>query len=476
MKNPMQRLVGGLVALFAKAPTIGDLQQKLVELSASARAIQESADRDGRDLTPEEVEQVSGFFAAFDATEADIKRREQMDKLQARLNSSPGRQTDPEPLPRPAAAAAHALEVPAGTTISGGDFAGATRGSSGFRNLGEMARTVKNAVVNPANVDPRLKVLAAAPTTQSQEAVGADGGYLVPPDFRTYIMQKVMGEDSLLSKCDQQTTSSNSITIPVDETTPWQTTGGVQVYWEGEGQAIAQSKVALNNINVRANKVAALVPVTEELLEDSPSLTAYLNRKVPDKMTFKLNDAIVNGDGVGKPVGLMKSPALVTQAAEGAQAAGTVLFNNITKMWSRMYAPLRRNAVWITNQDIEPQLASMVIPAAAGVSSPAYLPPGSGLVANNLNGTLMGRPIVYTDATAAIGTPGDIILADLTQYLALVKTGGMKSDVSIHLWFDYHLTAFRFTLRVGGLPWWAAAVTRPGAKNTVSFAVALAAR
>jgi len=465
MKNVVNRLAQGVSRLFAKTITIEELQEKLVTLAASAKSIQDAADKEARALTAEESQEVEGIFAAFEATELEIKRREKIQAQEARL-AAPVRRTEPPPVP--AAAAVDSNPQP---RITGGDSPAARSGTAGFRSMGEFSLAVRNAV--GGTVDPRLRVLNAVPSTQSQEAQGADGGYLVPPDFRTAIVQKVMGEDSILARTDQQTTGSNSITLPVDETTPWQTSGGVQAYWEGEGGLMTQSKVALNSVTVRANKMTALVPVTDELLEDSASLSAYLGKKVPEKMTYKLNDAILNGDGVMKPLGIFASPAVVSQAAEGGQGAGTVLAANINKMWSRMYAPLRRNAVWIINQDIEPQLDSMVM-GGSTASVPVYLPPNG--LAGAPNGTLKGRPIIYSEACAAVGTVGDIALVDFSQYLSLVKTGGIKQDVSIHLWFDYGLTAFRFSFRVGGLPWWSSSITRAKSALPLSFAVTLAAR
>jgi HK97 family phage major capsid protein len=202
------------------------------------------------------------------------------------------------------------LEVRDGARLEGGAPAASVdpklKGTGGFRSLGDFALAIRAAA--RGNIDPRLKALDssrifnAAPSTYSQEGVGADGGYLVPPDFRTTILQKVLAEDQLLSRTDQQmTTSSNSITIPVDETTPWQTSGGIQAYWEGEAATYLQSKAALQTVTIRAYKLGALVPVTDEQLEDGPALEAYLRRKTPDKMNFKINDALLNGDGVGKP-------------------------------------------------------------------------------------------------------------------------------------------------------------------------------
>jgi HK97 family phage major capsid protein len=91
------------------------------------------------------------------------------------------------------------------------------------------------------------------------------------------------------------------------------------------------------------------------------------------------------------------------------------------------------------------------------------------------SGTLLGRPIVVTEACPTVGTTGDIILADLSKYLAVVK-GALKSDVSIHLWFDQNTTAFRFVLRMNGQPWLSAPIARKSGSNTLSHFIRLEAR
>ena len=53
---------------------------------------------------------------------------------------------------------------------------------------------------------------------------------------------------------------------------------------------------------------------------------------------------------------------------------------------------------------------------------------------------------------------------------------GIKSDVSIHLWFDQGATAFRFTLRMAGRPWLSAPISRKSGSNTLSTVVVLEAR
>jgi HK97 family phage major capsid protein len=171
----------------------------------------------------------------------------------------------------------------------------------------------------------------------------------------------------------------------------------------------------------------------------------------------------------------MNSPALVTVAKETSQTADTILFANIVKMWARTYAPCRARGVWLINQDIEPQLLQMSFdPAATAGMVPAYMPANG--AAGSPYATLMGRPVVPINAAQTLGDLGDISLVDLSQYMTVIKSGGIRQDVSIHLFFDYDMTAFRFIMRVGGRPWWGSAITPANSTNTLSCFVTLAER
>ena len=127
------------------------------------------------------------------------------------------------------------------------------------------------------------------------------------------------------------------------------------------------------------------------------------------------------------------------------------------------------------------QPAPQVLPTATPLRLVVPFTPGTGidLIARQIGPKLsdrLGRPVVVTEACAALGTSGDIILWDPKGYLSVVKTGGVRSDVSIHLWFDQSVTAFRFVMRMNGQPWLGAAVARKNGSNTLSTVVALAAR
>lgn len=451
------------------AVTIEELEKKKAGLNDQMQRLIATADAESqRELTAEEQAEFDAADDAFKAVERDIRNRRRVLEQQATLEAPQPRLVRPDRTevddstvsitapPRPGRAPI--------TDMS-------PRGHWGFKTVGHFANAVRQAA--NGQIDPRLQVQNASASTFGSEAAQADGGYAIPPDFRAAIVKKIQGQDSLLARTDQQTTSSNQITFPTDETTPWQQSGGIQVSWDQESSAGTQSKPKLGENTVRAYKLRALVPITEELLADSVALGNWLNSKVPDKMNFAVTNAIINGTGVGQPAGLLNSTSRVTVSKESGQLTGTVVYQNILKMWGRCLGDWRPNAVWLINQDVEQQLQQMAI-GGSSVAFPAYMPPGG--LSQTPYATLMGRPVIVTEACKGLTTEGDIILTNLQQYLTVVKTGGVQQEMSIHLWFDQDIVAFKFTLRLGGQPWWNTTIARLNGTNTLSSIVTLQTR
>ena len=348
----------------------------------------------------------------------------------------------------------------------------------GFTSLGEFAICVRNGIVNPSGIDQRL-IQNAAASTYGSEGSGADGGFAVPPEWRTAIMANVEAEDGMLSRTDVQTISSNSITYPIDESPVWAASGGIRAFWDGESDTMNQSKPALRDLTLKTHRLTALVPVTEELQQDASAMDGYITGKAGEVIAFKLNDAILNGTGAGMPLGILNSPAKVTVTKEASQTAGTIHGRNVLKMMARMPARSYGRAVWLVNQDCLPQVAglAMDVTKADGTAAGAgilYMTP-QGLANQSSFGSILGRPIVVTEACQTIGTEGDIVLADLSKYLSVMR-GALKTDYSIHLWFDQAINAFRFILRMNGQPWLSAPIARKNGSNTLSHFVTLQTR
>jgi HK97 family phage major capsid protein len=87
----------------------------------------------------------------------------------------------------------------------------------------------------------------------------------------------------------------------------------------------------------------------------------------------------------------------------------------------------------------------------------------------------MGRPIIPIEQASTVGTVGDIVLADMSQYLMIDK-GGVQQAESIHVRFTYDETVYRFVTRVDGQPLWNLPMTPAKSTATLSPFVALATR
>lgn len=466
-------------AIFNDA-TIQTHRDRQSELTGASQDILAAAEAGHRSLTTEERADVAAMTAEFDQLEEEIQLRQTVLNQSGVLGEPRGRRSDPDDtdapapvvvvprnqgnLPAPAVGAGSRRVEPRARVRAAGNF--------GFNNFGQFAHAVRMSAIGRDH-DTRLH--NATLSTYGSEGTGADGGFAVPPDFAAAIAVKAFGEDSLIGRADQIRTTKNSIVMPTDMTTPWNTSGGIQAYWTGEAQTISQSKPKLEDVSTKAHKLAVLVPMTEELLEDAPAMDAYLRRKTPEIIDFKLSDAIVRGTGAGMPLGFLNADCFVTVAAESAQTADTINATNVSKMYARMPVQSLSTAVWLCHPDAQPQLDLMTIG-----QQPVYVPPGG--FSDTPYGRLKGRPVIPHQVCETIGDLGDLMFVDLAQYLALIKVGGgrddngVKTDVSMHLWFDQDVGAFKVTVRVGGQPWWSTATSPRDGSSTMSPFIGLAAR
>lgn len=369
------------------------------------------------------------------------------------------------------------LVLPEGARLEVGAPRAEADPQRGFQTFGNFLAAVRGAAIRPGAIDDRLLIGAAA-TTYANESVGADGGFLVPPQYSSEIMSVIESQDQLLTRCRNIPVAGNEFKFPANETTAHGTTA-VQAYWDSEGDAMTATKPVFQSRSIKLDRLTALCPVTEESLEDASAIGAWVQMEAGQKMAFKINDAILNGTGAGQPLGLVAAPGTVSVAKETSQVAATVVAENVLKMWSRMPAANRARAVWLAHSDVDVQLfqLNVKIKNVAGTENvggmPVYMPP-NGLVGGG-NSSLLGRPIVTVESCAALGTVGDLILADLSQYIAITK-GGVKADQSMHFYFDQNMRAFRFVMRIGGQPWLSAAIARKNGSSTLSHFVTLATR
>lgn len=354
--------------------------------------------------------------------------------------------------------------------------------TGGFKSIGHLAHEVYRASVSRSMPETLGKWTNYLNTKASgmQESVGSDGGYLVPTAYRSELMRVAVENSVLLGRVTRIPMETNSVKIPtIDETSRAASVyGGIVVYRPTEGGTITGSKPKIGSVQLNLNKLAAMAYVSSELLEDSPiSIEPLFATTFGEAIGFQIDEDIINGTGVGQPLGILNSPSLISVAKETGQAAATIVAENILKMWSRMLPACQKNAIWIANNDTFEQLASLSLPVGTGGIPAGLLQMSTNGLTGTPQQTLINKPLFLTEHAQTLGTVGDIICIDPTQYLFGEKAGGaIQAATSIHIKFVEDEVAFRFTLRYDGQPWMKSAITPKHGSNTLSAFVALATR
>lgn len=327
----------------------------------------------------------------------------------------------------------------------------------GFRNFNEFV----SLVVGRASPDIQKR---AAPSVYSNITDGASGGYAIPEEFANTILDVKTEQTSLLQYANQTPITGNSMAFPFNAKQPWN--GGVVAYWRDEAEAATQTKPSLNRLQLNLKALTALCPMTDEMLQDSSAMSAFLTNNMNEAVTWKINDAIINGNGSGQPTGILSTNALVAVAKETSQTADTILAANLAKMYASMIRHTG-NLIFVAHPDTLGQIMTLTLG-----DKPVWL----GDFSQTPGGTLLGRPLVLSDACATLGDQGDILLADMSGYYAITKAGGSEFAESMHLWFDQSMSAFRLTFRMDGSPIISEAITPNKGSNKRSFFATIAAR
>ncbi len=417
-------------------------------LIAEDKAIFETAEKDGRDLTDDEKRRDDEINSRLEAIKGELAREERRREWERTV----------EPVRDPQGQArARGL-----TPLDGPDPKG------GFAHLADFALAVVQACRPGGRVDDRLLALqyGAAPSDFHQET-GTAEGYLVPAEFRRAIWELVFNGDDILGMVSPEPTASNAVELEADESTPWGA-AGVTAKWRAEAsQMVAQRIDPVEPRLVKLHELYAFVTASDELLRDAPRMNARLTTKAGAAIRWKASEAIINGTGAGQPLGWMRSAALVVVAKEDAQAADTIVTDNVTKMYTRLLDTPGGRPRWLANRDIVPQLMKLTIG-----DQPMWTPPVAGL-REAPGGFLLGLPIQWSEHAETLGTKGDLQLIDPVGYYATQREDGPQFASSIHLYFDYGLQAFRWTFRFGGQPYLSAPVSPAKGANTRSHFVVL---
>jgi HK97 family phage major capsid protein len=426
-------------------------RQRATDLKNELRAMLDKAAGESRDMNEAEGAAYEDKLKALKAASQSLEREEALLELE-----------------RHTAAIEDQNEMAAAV-------AGAPTQHKGFASLGEQLQAVIRASRSGGHsIDPRL---LAGPAGAS-EAVPSDGGFLVQKDFSAELLMRAYQTGQITSRCRKIPISGNANGLKInaideDSRADGSRWGGILAYWVNEAATLTGSKPKFRRIELQLEKLIALCYATDELLEDAAALEAVIQKGFAEEMVFKVEDAIINGTGAGQPLGILNSGALITQAKDAADTGAVLTTNDVLAMDARLWVPSMKSAVWLADVTVKPQLFKLVLGAPSLGQILLYTPPNS--ANEGVGGMLMGKPVIFHEHGAVLGTPGDFILADLDQYVMIDK-GGVRQDYSIHVNFLTDEGVFRFVYRVDGEPWWKKPLTPKSGGSTLSPFIDLATR
>lgn len=277
------------------------------------------------------------------------------------------------------------------------------------------------------------------------EGVAADGGNLVPTEFMATVIEFATQQSPILSRVWRVPMNSLTLKIPRLTQSAGSYFGGITLYWKDEAAQKTSTKPAFEQLTFTAKKLIGLIYMTDELIADSAiNLVNYITGLFVRAFQYEMERVIIAGSGTGQPLGVTQD-SNVNRVAR--QTASTVEYDDIVNMDAAIDENLR-DLSWMTRKATVAALRKLKDTNSQPIFHADY---ATHLGQKTVPDTMLGYPVYLTRNVPALGSEGDLILGDLSQYLLAMRQD-ITIDQSIHLRFDYDETVYRFVSRIDGMP------------------------
>lgn len=281
----------------------------------------------------------------------------------------------------------------------------------------------------------RSKTIRPEVADALQVGTDTEGGYLVPDEFEHTLVEALEEEDIFRKLAHVITTSSGDRKIPV-------VASKGSASWVDEEGTITESDDAFGQVSIGAYKLGTLVKVSNELLNDSAfDLESYISNEFARRIGNKEEDAFFNGNGTGKPTGILNATG-GAQVGVTTASATAITADEIIDLFYSLKAPYRKKAVWILND------ATVKIIRKLKDKNDNYL--WQPALTAGTPDTILGRP-VYTSSYVPVVAAGakTVIFGDLSYYWIADRQGRNFKKLS-ELYAATDQTGFVATQRVDG--------------------------
>jgi HK97 family phage major capsid protein len=175
-----------------------------------------------------------------------------------------------------------------------------------------------------------------------QVGTDSEGGYLVPDEFERTLVEALQEENIFRTMAKIIQTASGDRKIPV-------VASKGTASWVDEEGAIPESDDAFGQVSIGAYKLATMIKVSEELLNDSVfNLESYIAREFARRIGAKEEESFFIGNGTGKPTGIFNATGGAELGVTAASATA-ITVDEIMDLFYSLKSPYRKNAVFVMN-------------------------------------------------------------------------------------------------------------------------------
>lgn len=276
----------------------------------------------------------------------------------------------------------------------------------------------------------------------------ADGGFAVPTEMR----MELDGATVEASHIRQRATivPMGTKTIELNRIKDYDHSGGYVAgaaiaYWGSENGALTSSKIQFEQRKLDLQPLTALAALSHQAMKFSPITGGLLLQEMGKAISFAEEGAfLTDGTGAGMPLGVMKAANKIQVTRS---VASSIVHDDIIGMVARLRVKNAGSVMWYANRTVLPQLAKLNLKVGTA-GAPIWIP--SNDATKGIPGTLYGYPLVWSEYPEALGTAGDLILGDFSQYLIGDHVEGPEAISSMHVKFIEAQELFRIIKYVDG--------------------------
>jgi HK97 family phage major capsid protein len=283
------------------------------------------------------------------------------------------------------------------------------------------------------------------------ESSGTTGGYTVPPDFYNQLLAIVAENTFIRPRAFVQPMASATLQFPSLDVTTVQSAGvspffgGVQMAWTEEAQTRTETEPLFKMMELKAHELSGYSVSSNVLLADAAfGLEKFLMTLFGQAIAWFEEYAFLQGNGVGKPQGLLTANATI---GVSRQTANLVQFQDVANLYSKLLPLSMNRAIWVHSPSVIPQLLQL----KDGANRAIFISIDQGIT-KRPSWSLLGLPTFCTEKVPALGTAGDLMLLDPALYVV-----GDRMQIEIaaseHVNFLKNQMTWRVVERIDGQPW-----------------------